>query len=139
MPPSGAVDRNCIFCTQFSTLSTGGTVRKLVRNALARWAGVAVPPELEDVVAELAKLRGEMANLQLQWAEVLDKITAWGNCVAARERQRVKRALEDVETVEAEGDDLPPSQNVSPQPPGPLPGRSNKADLYARMNARLRR
>lgn len=119
---------------------------KLAEKVLKIWRGA--PPEpvvvldLVSVQREVDKLRAQIADIQLQWAEVLDKIAAWGNRQAARDRARVKESLRmtaggsEVEGEELEGrveGEMPPAGH--PAPSGAVDG-GGKADLYARMRAR---
>ena len=97
-----------------------------------------------ETVAQLAGQvhahHAELAQLRLEWAETLDKFTAWANRQAARDRGRVQRAMRSMEPGEDEGDaggspqaSLPLLE--APSAP-PANGRHPKADLYARIQRR---
>jgi hypothetical protein len=58
---------------------------------------------------ELTHIRSEFAQLQLHWAEVLDKLTAWAQRQATRDRRKMQTMLKE--------DDEQPEQLEAPQPP----------------------
>lgn len=114
-------------------------------------APTVTPPQTDadafQAAETLAQLAGqvhahhaELAQLRLEWAETLDKFTAWANRQAARDRGRVTRAMRSMEPDE-EGGDTPvsPQQTLelSGAPAGSesngMPHRHPKADLYARI------
>jgi len=85
----------------------------------------AVPPppspveELPEPAQErLARLEAQFSQMQLEWADTLDKITRWAGKMAARERQRLHRDLAAAESAQeapgdtnGEGGDQIPPQN----------------------------
>lgn len=50
-------------------------------------------PVGDDLRFQVDRLRAEWAELQLHWAEVLDKITAWSNRQAARDRKAFGKSM----------------------------------------------
>lgn len=76
-------------------------------------ATISEAPLPDDVHAALRKLQGEMADMQLHWAEVLDKLTAWANRQSARDRQHARRALDQLATDQAP--EQPPAHQDIPQ------------------------
>lgn len=109
--------------------------------AVAPGQGVLQPiHSLDDLAAAVNSLHRELAQLRLEWAETLDKMTAWANRQAARDRIRLKAtplAGED------EPDQVPAAQHslpfTAPAPEGngtPSGLRHPKADLYARIQRR---
>lgn len=96
-------------------------------------------PTLSELAAALNGHHRELAQLRLEWAETLDKMTAWANRQAARDRVRIKHSMDTVEANESEPEPAP-----SPQLPmfpanghePPATGRHPKADLYARIQRR---
>lgn len=80
------------------------------------------PKRLEERVAAL---EAEQIGMQLAWAEVLDKITAWGNRQAARDRARVKAVLSE------SPEDAPETTNGG-QPSPMVPPGDPKAELRRR-------
>jgi hypothetical protein len=56
-----------------------------------------LPPAVaQPIAARLTDLEAQVSQLQLAWSETLDKLTAWGNRQAARERRRADRALDQL-------------------------------------------
>lgn len=118
---------------------------KLAAKLLRRWAGPVeeLPPDptVASLQAELDRLRAQVADVQLQWAEVLDKIAAWGNRQAARDRARVRDALkapqsdEELVTDPTGGDEGERGSAGLPAPANGTGGET-KADLWARARAR---
>lgn len=49
--------------------------------------------EIEALRADMAALRAASSNLQLEWAEVLDKINHWAARQAKRDQRAIKAAL----------------------------------------------
>lgn len=95
--------------------------------------------------AQIAELRGEFAVVRLEWAEVLDKVTAWANRQAARDRVMLKQRLDAMnaepaeERVEREartaanglnGDDDPPTPRNGHGAGAGAPGRLSKLERY---------
>lgn len=103
--------------------------------------GVEVPPDFADLPRAVFELKSEVTLLRMEWAEVLDKITAWANRQAARDRVAFKKALtveeprEDDREVRIEQEaraaaGLPEPENGVGHP---VPHRHPKADLYQRI------
>lgn len=92
---------------------------------------------LAELAAQLHALHSDHTQLRLEWAETLDKFTAWANRQAARDRVRMKASMREIEGMETEGD--PAQLSAFPAPAGapaespPANGRHPKADLYARI------
>lgn len=110
--------------------------------------GSELDPEEEgpqrSLEAQIAELRGEFAVVRLEWAEVLDKVTAWANRQAARDRVMLKQRLDQMnaeapeERVEREartagnglnGDD-PPMPRNGHGAGAASPGRLSKLERY---------
>lgn len=114
-------------------------------------APTVTPPQTDadafQAAETLAQLAGqvhahhaELAQLRLEWAETLDKFTAWANRQAARDRGRVTRAMRSMEPDEEEGAPGMPVQQTLELSGAPGSSESNgqphrhpKADLYARI------
>lgn len=92
---------------------------------------------LADLASQLHAMHADFTQLRLEWAETLDKFTAWANRQAARDRVRMKASMREIEGMETEGD--PAQLSAFPAPAGapaespPANGRHPKADLYARI------
>jgi hypothetical protein len=101
-------------------------------------------PDLADLTAAVNSHHAEIAQLRLEWAETIDKFTAWANRQAARDRVRMKKSMgEMAERAEFEDDpDVPTARSAQPMPQSGMEGipvgagnghRHPKADLYARI------
>lgn len=92
---------------------------------------------LDELAGQVHAHHAEITQLRLEWAETLDKFTAWANRQAARDRGRVQRAMKSMEpSEEDEGPPVSPQETLqlSGDPAGPpMNGRHHKADLYARI------
>jgi len=49
----------------------------------------------DDLLSAVQAAKSEIALLRLEWAEVLDKITAWANRQAARDRVTMRNLLKE--------------------------------------------
>jgi hypothetical protein len=120
--------------------------------------GVASTPQPAPEVPEALELSGfpelvamtnahhaELAQLRLEWSETLDKITAWANRQAARDRVRFKASMKATEAGDDDGQfELTPAgaQPMAQSAMEGIPGgavnghRHPKADLYARIRGR---
>lgn len=103
------------------------------------------PAELEALAVAINAQYSEIAQLRLEWAETLDKFTAWANRQAARDRMRLKKKFGEVEDSEKDTEyDLTPPRTAHPIggtpmegiPQEPVSNRHHKAELYARINRR---
>lgn len=101
------------------------------------------PPASSAQEATLEHLVSEFALLRMEWAEVLDKITAWANRQAARDRVAFRKALGDrppQDDPEAEAGrieaEATAAANGVQNPPTPAPGQHPKAALYQRLSRR---
>lgn len=98
---------------------------------------------LEALAQQVHGHHAELAQLRLEWAETLDKFTAWSNRQAARDRVRLKRAMAAQDDSE-EGEGSPPQPEQFREVVGqsgepfqvPNGHRHPKADLYARIRGR---
>lgn len=101
-------------------------------------------PDYSEIVAAVNAHHAEITQLRLEWAETLDKFTAWANRQAARDRVRMKASMRSMEpdSNEPDPDQLPLLHGSQPMPAGAgmegIPGngaahRHPKADLYARI------
>lgn len=94
---------------------------------------------LDELAQQVHSHHAEIAQLRLEWAETLDKFTAWANRQAARDRGRVQRAMRSMEPSEEDEGPLPsPQQSLALSEAASAPqltanGRHHKADLYARI------
>lgn len=102
-------------------------------------------PDYTEIVAAVNAHHAEITQLRLEWAETLDKFTAWANRQAARDRVRMKASMRSME--DADDTETPPPQPNGSQPMLPfgnmesagIPATPNgnyrhpKADLYARI------
>lgn len=74
-----------------------GRIRDAVNALLGRDRAPADPPvtlaEIEALKADMAAVRAASSNLQLEWAEVLDKINHWAARQAKRDQRAIKAAL----------------------------------------------
>lgn len=127
-------------------ISEGGA--ETDRGSEAAGDAVEVAPDLVELAKAVNHIRSEMMLLRLEWAEVIDKLTAWSNRQAARDRVRAKKNLDrmndddDGEGIAAEAEaaaaggtpEVPHrgSERVPELNGVPLTGRHPKADLYAR-------
>jgi hypothetical protein len=114
----------------------------------ARSGPIPVPPDQDeggesndDQEARLERLVSEFALLRMEWAEVLDKITAWANRQAARDRVAFRKALgdrppgeDDQGAAAIEADAVTAANGV--EIPRPVPGQHPKAALYAQLRRR---
>lgn len=75
---------------------------------------VADPETVELVLSELARLKREIATLQYEWSETLDKLTVQAARFSARQRKRTQRELDSL------SDDTPGEELAPPAPPAPL-------------------
>lgn len=95
---------------------------------------------LLELAQQVHAHHAEITQLRLEWAETLDKFTAWSNRQAARDRVRMKRAMQ---SMEPDGEPEPTSEQPTffeagsgapSEPPNGGNGfRHPKADLYARI------
>lgn len=72
--------------------------------------------QLAALAAELRQFQAELSQLRLEWQETLDKITAWANRQAARDRRAIGKALEaplGPDLVPADHPDAPPSPHAA--------------------------
>lgn len=103
-----------------------------------------VPPEPGTPLGRLSQVESDLAMVRLEWAEVLDKINAWANRQAARDRVALKRTLgaaqsvDDEVAIEQEARAAANGVNESPdQLAGvPQPGRLSKIERYRLRNRR---
>lgn len=58
------------------------------------------PPEIQELTLTVRALQADLTQIRLEWQETLDKITAWANRAAARDRRAVHKALEAPQTEE---------------------------------------
>lgn len=99
-------------------------------------APIAPDPVADDLRFQMDRLKAEWAELQLHWAEVLDKITAWANRQAARDRKAFGKSMGRL--VEREGpDDGVDQAEGTARPEAPM--QDIKADLRRRVAAMGRR
>lgn len=83
---------------------------------------------VDDLERKLARIEAQFADLQLSWAETLDKLSAWANRQATRDRRALQQRLEpDPEPVE------------ETPPPAAAPAAPSKAELRARLAALQRK
>jgi hypothetical protein len=92
----------------------------------------AAPPSSalsESEAQRLERLEAQFSQLQLQWTDTLDRIQRWAGRMAARERQRVHRDLEqlngDESSQEPAGDTITAQAGIDPR-------QQHKAALRAR-------
>jgi hypothetical protein len=122
----------------------GQTVREVdTGTANGRVEVSQVPPEPGTPQGRLSQVESDLAMVRLEWAEVLDKINAWANRQAARDRVALKRtlgaaqpgddevAIEQEARAAANGDD-PPEQLAGV----PQSGRLSKIERYRLRNRR---
>lgn len=83
-------------------------------------------PVGDDLRFQVDRLRAEWAELQLHWAEVLDKITAWSNRQAARDRKLLGKSMKHLEEQELERESIP--AQLTDVPPADV-----KAELRRRV------
>lgn len=106
---------------------------------------VAPQPTVAELAAAINAHHRELSQLRLEWAETLDKMTAWANRQAARDRVRIKAALPDDDA--EDGEHTASRRVTAPDPTqvpmfptnghdAPAPARHPKADLYARIQRR---
>ena len=93
---------------------------------------IAPDPVGDDLRFQVDRLRAEWAELQLHWAEVLDKITAWSNRQAARDRKAFGKSMSKLEEGPEQPQEFGPP-TLTEQPPADV-----KAELRRRV-ANLRR
>lgn len=86
---------------------------------------------IDGLEREVARLGAQLADIQLAWAETLDKLTAWANRQATRDRRTLGRKLEDT------GESFEGPQHVQEAPASAAP--PTKAELRARLAAMQRR
>jgi len=99
-------------------------LRRLLGADRPQTEQVAAPLTQADLDRTLARLTNDLADLRLQWAEILDKIQRWASRQAKRDALDTKRRLESLEP----RDQPPGEQEVPPPPAGDLRGLS-KAEL----------
>jgi hypothetical protein len=122
----------------------GQTVREVdTGTANGRVEVSQTPPEPGTPLGRLSQVESDLAMVRLEWAEVLDKINAWANRQAARDRVALKRTLgaaqpgDDEVVIEQEaraaanGDDPPELLAGVPQS-----GRLSKIERYRLRNRR---
>lgn len=98
-------------------------------------APIAPDPIQDDLRFQVDRLRAEWNELQLHWAEVLDKITAWSNRQAARDRKAFGKSMSRL----AEGTDAPAEvPGYIGEPPSISPA-DTKQELRRRAAALYRR
>lgn len=83
---------------------------------------------VDDLERKLARIEAQFADLQLSWAETLDKLSAWANRQATRDRRALQQRLEPE----------PESIEEAP-PPQAAPAAPSKAELRARLAALQRK
>lgn len=95
--------------------------------------GTTIPnPALpDDVHMALAKLQGDWAEMQLQWAEVLDKLQGWANRQSARDRKAASKALDRLAQDEAS------AEAISQVPTSPPDIEPTIADQKAELRRRV--
>lgn len=92
---------------------------------------IAREPVPDDLRLAVAKLQGDWAEMQLQWAETLDKLQAWANRQSARDRKAAGKALDRL-AAEEEQQLVPqaaPTPDIAPSP----------ADVKAELRQRVAR
>jgi len=92
------------------------------------------PPEAPDSdlgtrLDAVEKTLREVQLMRLEWAEVLDKLTAWTNRQSARDAKYLKVGLQKI------AQDAPESTNDGEAVPTPTP---TKQDLRRALQARMR-
>lgn len=89
---------------------------------------ISEPPLPDDIRQAMMQLRGEWADMQLHWSEVLDKLQAWAQRQSARDRKHANRSLDRLS--QEEEAPAAPSPDIAPQSPVDV-----KAELRRRVAA----
>ena len=101
-------------------------------------------PTITQLVTMTNGHHAEITQLRLEWAETLDKFTAWANRQAARDRVRMKKSMGEMAAQDADlfeestsgAQPMPVATGMEGIPASPENHRHPKADLYARINRR---
>lgn len=94
-------------------------------SEMARAPLLPSPLSQDDLDRAIGQIRGDVADLKLQWAEILDKIQRWASRQAKRDALDLKRRLESLE----------PGDRGSGDPSVPPPG---SVDVRGLSKAELR-
>lgn len=85
----------------------------------------------DELERQVARLSSQLADVQLAWAETLDKLQAWANRQATRDRRSLGRNLDAAESI--------PEAPQHAQEPAGSAAPPTKAELRARLAALQRR
>lgn len=82
---------------------------------------VADQETVEMILDRMTRLQREIATLQFEWAETLDKLTVQASRFSARQRKRSQREIDAMAEIDqGEEDHAPPVPPVPPVPSLPL-------------------
>lgn len=100
-------------------------------------APIGPDPLPDDLRQAVMVMQGQWADMQLHWAEVLDKLTAWSNRQSARDRKAANKSLDRL--AQDEAGEASPAPHLD-NPISQLPSMADqKAELRRRVAALQRR
>ena len=88
---------------------------------------------------EVARLRAQLTEIQLEWTEVLDKLAAWTSRQSARDAARVKKGLKQLEGDLNVDSEAPAAPRIADRTPAGPPVPPEFKNLHARGNELRRR
>lgn len=81
---------------------------------------VADPETVEMILDRMARMQREIATLQFEWSETLDKLTVQASRFSARQRKRTQREIEAMDDGQEDEPAAPPAPPAPALPAVPL-------------------